>query len=132
MSKTENKENRFTGMPRTRSVFQATARKSGNSTVITVPGEVAEAMQIQGRRVRILIEDNESDTSPKHLFFNSEDGTKSIGIWADGDMIAYDVEKDFEAPIPLDSPEYFDRVWAFLREESKKNVLKVSDKEETT
>jgi len=114
--KTENKVNRFTWR-RESSVFQATARRSGTSTVVTIPGEIAKAMELEGKRVRVIIEDNEADTSPRNLSFMSEDNTKSIIIWADGTLIAYDEpSQDFEDMVLLDDPEQFEKVWRFVRE----------------
>lgn len=120
MSKTANKKNRFL-TPSTTSIFQATARRSGNSTVVTVPGEIAEAMELEGKRVRILIEDNEPN-SPKHLYFMSEDNTKSIGIWADGTIIAYTELpiQDFEDMHHLEDSVTFDKVWDFIRKMGEK------------
>ncbi len=124
MSKTKNKANQYTVRSDT-SVFQATARKSGNSTVVTIPGEIVDAMELEGKRVRVLIENNEQDTSPKHLFFMSEDGTKSIGIWADGDIIAYTEPGNVfteEHLHPLDDPVTFNKLWTFIRELDNKEV----------
>lgn len=114
MSKTGNKMNRFT-IPQTTSVFLATPRKSGNSTVVTIPGAVVAAMELEGKEIRVLIEDNE-DSSPKHLYFMSEDNKRSIGIWADGTVIAYDEDQDFEDMIHLEDPTTFAKVWKFIRE----------------
>ena len=114
--KTENKVNRFTWRLES-SVFQATARRSGTSTVVTIPGEIAKAMELEGKRVRVIIEDNEADTSPRHLSFMSEDNTKSIVVWADGTLIAYDEpSQDFEDMVLLDEPGQFEKVWRFVRE----------------
>ena len=111
-----NKVNRFT-FRQTSSVFQATARRSGTSTVVTIPGEIAKAMEIEGKRVRVIIEDNEADTSPRNLSFMSEDDTKSLVVWADGTIIAYDEpSQDFDNMVLLDDPEHYAKIWKFIRE----------------
>lgn len=112
--KTQNEKNRFT-IPQTTGVFLATPRKSGNSTVVTIPGAVAAAMELEGKEIRVLIEDNE-DSSPKHLYFMSEDNKRSIGIWADGTVIAFDEPgNDFEDMIHLEDTDIFNKVWSFIR-----------------